>query len=85
MITIEIQNTVTGEVIVETDEYEYPNTYQAVWQWTEGNYGCDCNRALFFARARGLDDPNHSCGDGIAYRIRIRDPMGVLLHDEFTS
>lgn len=25
-----------------------------VYQWTDGNYGCDCNRALFFERAAGV-------------------------------
>lgn len=25
--------------------------------WEEGNYSCDCNRYLFFARGKGRDDP----------------------------
>lgn len=41
----------------------------AIYQWTEGNYGCDCNRGLFFSRA----DPDEEfmgsvCSHG-AYRI----------------
>lgn len=24
--------------------------YSVEWQWTEGNYGCDCNRSLFLSR-----------------------------------
>lgn len=37
--------------------------------WTEGNYGCDCNRASFFAEAgkeEGAED--FPCGEG-AYSI----------------
>ena len=34
------------------------------FMWTEGNYACDCNRALFHARARGVPEPsNPPCGD----------------------
>lgn len=40
------------------------------YQWFEGNYSCDCNRALFFARAGGEDDPEIGCGEG-AYSVRL--------------
>jgi hypothetical protein len=47
-----------------------------LFQWTEGNYGCDCNRARFFARAAEEDDPDVPCGD--TYRVVspawLRDP-----------
>lgn len=34
--------------------------------WTEGNYACDCNRALFFARACGDADPSdRPCGETV--------------------
>lgn len=34
------------------------------FHWTEGNYSCDCNRALLLARALGVDDPDDApCGD----------------------
>jgi hypothetical protein len=38
----------------------------SMFWWTEGNAGCDCNRALFFARAVDEDEPdwdNIPCGD----------------------
>lgn len=35
------------------------------YQWSDGNYSCDCNRGLFFARARGLPDPDVACGEEI--------------------
>lgn len=35
------------------------------YMWTDGNYSCDCNRALFHARARGVTEPpNPPCGEG---------------------
>jgi hypothetical protein len=40
----------------DIDEPPYPG-WQLFW-WTEGNAGCDCNRAIFF---RHLDSP---CGNG---------------------
>lgn len=42
----------------------------SIWWWTEGNGGCDCNRALFFLRAGGEsdDDDETECGH-TAYRI----------------
>jgi hypothetical protein len=40
------------------------------YMWSEGNYACDCNRALFFARAAGEPDPDRPCGDS-AFGVRI--------------
>lgn len=34
-----------------------------IYMWTEGNYSCDCNRALFFARAADEDDLDVPCGE----------------------
>lgn len=66
-------------------------TYNLAWGegslywWTDGNMGCDCNRALSFWRAQHpeatLDEePDFACGEG-AYRVAIR-ANGVVLHDE---
>jgi hypothetical protein len=34
------------------------------YMWTEGNYGCDCNRHLFFHRAAGAEaDEDCACGE----------------------
>jgi hypothetical protein len=32
--------------------------------WSEGNYSCDCNRAIFFARERDEPDPWPPCECG---------------------
>jgi len=41
------------------------------YMWSEGNYACDCNRALFFARANGEPDPKILwCSRG-KYRVKV--------------
>ena len=44
MYTVYIRNNKTNELRVRL----YPEEYDE-WFWTEGNFGCDCNRALQFA------------------------------------
>ena len=34
----------------------------ARYMWLWGNYGCDCNRALMFARVNGEEDTASDCG-----------------------
>ena len=48
------------------DEWPTPpfDLDSAEYMWHDGNYACDCNRALFLARARGEDEPNVKCSDG---------------------
>lgn len=51
--------------------------------WSEGNFGCDCNRALFFARAvdEDPDDDETPCGS-TAFRIRITENGRVVYRDD---
>jgi len=54
-----------------------------IWQWTEGNYGCDCNKRLFMARAGA---PGYSadasidtdCGEGIVLEKIVAEDGNVL-------
>jgi hypothetical protein len=46
-----------------------PETLAELLDWIggmygSGNYGCDCNRALFFARAADEDEVDVECGHG---------------------
>ncbi len=45
----------TGKKAVYEDKFTndtWGECIQAMrWAWTEGNYGCDCNRSLFFERS----------------------------------
>lgn len=58
----------------------------SVWWWTEGNGGCDCNRALFFARAAGEElETDPICGEE-RYRIpfiTLPDGTRISVDDEF--
>ena len=50
------------------------------YMWSDGNYGCDCNRSLFFARARGEDDAEHEeCGE-TRFHVEIVGPDGARLY-----
>lgn len=62
-----IVNNETGEARVYQDNYDWPDEDHFVFMYTEGNYGCDCNRGLFFDRAAGFEgnqgeDEGDVCG-----------------------
>ena len=63
-------------------KYHDPDAWDDIseYMWSDGNYGCDCNRSLFFARAAGIE-PEHAdkCGDS-AYLVRITDDAGKELY-----
>lgn len=43
--------------------------------WSDGNYGCDCNRAIFFHEAGNEKDPDIECGE------TEYDVVRVIMHD----
>ena len=45
--SVEITKVETGEVRTISIPFDWEEDY-SLWLWTEGNYGCDCNRELFF-------------------------------------
>lgn len=48
----------------EEDDGEMTLEGRESYAWAEGNYSCDCNRALFFAQAGGeAEDDDRPCGD----------------------
>ena len=66
----------TGEVRKYEDPWEETGQDPDHWfsyQWTDGNYGCDCNRRLFFHRAAGEREPAVvPCGT-TRYRVKLVD------------
>lgn len=59
----------------------WPSTYI----WEEGNYACDCNRALFFGYAVGLtyEQIDHPCGEG-AFSVNLLHPKSrTVFYREF--
>lgn len=96
-VTVSIRNP-DGVVRKFEDDYEWEDdrdpdadlptaTSKAIWQWTEGNYGCDCNRALFFVRAGEEPDPvNFPCSGKVpAFKIELRDPSGEVFYSELSK
>lgn len=58
------------KVTTEPGDTEEDGLYWAHSMWTDGNYGCDCNRSAFIAELSfdpGADDfPELPCGQTIA-------------------
>lgn len=70
-----VADNVTREYI-----YEYsPGEEEDVrFLFEEGNYACDCNRALFFARAGGEPDPEDRCCGNTRFRVDLSLLGGLI-------
>jgi hypothetical protein len=78
MPTVEIRRNSDGVVRTYEDKWPWDGDYI----WADGNYSCDCNRALFFARAVEDDDETDAnCGNG-AYSVRITEGGKLLYQDD---
>lgn len=84
----EIRDNATGivreyqnDAILEDGDFE-----PSAFIWESGNYSCDCNRRLFFARAAGEDeDWDSDCSDGL-YSVRLRNKKsGRVFYSEFDA
>jgi hypothetical protein len=70
-IKITIRRNNDGATCVYSDNYAWDNKWHLVFQWTDGNYGCDCNRAIFFENAGGtVNEGEDECGTGV-FSIRV--------------
>ena len=76
--TAHIRNVATGEVR-EKQLSKWDGGYE--YMWTDGNYSCDCNRAIFFFGAGNpqlsdheafMQAPDRECTDG-RFVVRITD------------
>jgi hypothetical protein len=47
------------------DKCEYDDLQGAEFMWTEGNFGCDCNKSLFIQDQCDESFPDMECGDEI--------------------
>ena len=56
-------NNETGQVRFYHDDLEWCDE-SSVFMWTEGNYGCDCNRSLFFYGVPPDHEIESPCGEG---------------------
>lgn len=76
---ITIQHNPTKKII--QFPYEYGNGEDSVFIWEEGNYACDCNRALFFYRAQNLSEKEIDCGTG-KFSIKIENHNQKIIYTE---
>jgi len=93
-----IRNNETNEIrrivqytLIEHD-IEWGTPEFLIFMWTDGNYGCDCNRQLFFRTAGGecMEDCvkckyNCECGEG-HYSVNLEDiTTGEIFYREFND
>lgn len=79
-LKVEIRHNPTQEIVTELWE-DFP--FHQSW-WEEGNASCDCNREIFFYKAKGLEEPEEcECSEG-KYSVRLHDAdTGELLYTDF--
>ncbi len=83
-VEVTIRRNADGQTRTYVDEcgvIAYPDGTPNEFLWSDGNYGCDCNRALLFVRCDGEDDPDIPCSDGL-YSVRLKY-KGEVFYDEF--
>jgi hypothetical protein len=83
MITVYVEIEETSSKQVARCLKEYDNIWHALYEFSDGNYGCDCNRAVFFAAVLGLPVNYYvPCGEG-KYLVRLLDKTGTVMFGEF--
>jgi hypothetical protein len=81
---ITIRRNRDGEERVYLDTYAWEGWGDLVYQWTGGNCGCDCNRAIFFEEAGGeAQEGEDECGETV-FSVRV-EWNGSVVHDELTA
>lgn len=76
--TFKIRDPKTGLVKDLEDDYDYEDLGHMIYQWTEGNYSCDCNRSIFLYGY----DKKYECGETIELlKITARDGTEVEFED----
>ena len=82
---VAIKQVKTGEIRVREEVWEFTGSEspeQSVeYFWTDGNFGCDCNRAIWFRNDGTIDG---ECGQG-AYRVRLSSASGNVFYSEFAD
>ena len=72
-----IRQNATGKVVRYHTELFTPQGYDGLFIWEEGNYLCDCNRAIFFC------DDDIPCGEG-KYSVNI-EVDGEVIYREYEA
>lgn len=72
--TLFVKDNRTGEI---KQDFSRQWVFDDDYIWSEGNYACDCNRAIFFNRPRP-----HQCGQE-RYSVKLVDSNGDVLYSDF--
>lgn len=56
---MKITDTTTGQSVITTQPGDWSEDLR--FFWTDGNFGCDCNRGREFMRANGLPPGEFAC------------------------
>ena len=83
-LVVDIQDVLTGQHIQYATQTFCEETGSLfLYAWTEGNFGCDCNRAQIFARALGKDAPEDPpCGEE-QFVVQLIDPAtGTVVYTQ---
>jgi len=78
--TVEIKRTADGRVARWHSDQEWEEI--DLYRWTDGNYGCDCNREIYFMEAIGAkvdDQADLVCGETRFQVLRITSDDGSRL------
>jgi len=79
-VIVRIKEVSSGEVRETFRTYPDDARAQTVkFHWTDGNYGCDCNRHIFFHKS-DADDSDIVCSKG-RYLVRVEMNGEVIFED----
>lgn len=82
---VHIRKNDTGEIRVYDSDLFLEDGFPSVYIWEEGNYSCDCNRRLIFARVNDDDDEDWESGCGeTEYSVNVFVD-GKLIYFEFDN
>jgi hypothetical protein len=56
---VKIRDLSTGEIVTRHFDLLWEDGSE--YLWSEGNFSCDCNRALEFSRAKGVEAVDSKC------------------------
>jgi hypothetical protein len=83
LVDIYLTDTETGFSKVYHDNYDWGSGEGLIFQYTENNYACDCNRSLFLYDWE--EDKVKPCGDTIRLDKIVERATGNVIWDENAS
>ena len=70
-------DTANNQLIEYRDTFDWTDENSMLFQWTENNFSCDCNRR----DKMYVFSDNHICGDEVVL-LKITDNNGKLIFEE---